>query len=582
MNRAVPAALAAAYVAAPLLLAPGLLLGFDITPKILVVLLAAAVCLAFPGEIWPGLRAAWRDRVGRWFLILLGAHAVSLALSTALSQNPAVSFAGSRWRQLGFPVELAVAVLAAAALGYFWGRPEKRETILGPLTVVSIPLAIYAILQYFGIDPILPRALYYAGQEDWAVVRPPATFGHAAYFATWAAPAVYLAWWRASEAKGWRQAAAVVAAGLLVTAVVLSGTRGALIGLFFGMLLTRSRWRRLRSRRALTTAAILAMAFVAFLLSPGGLRLRTRMIWSVEDYQGGARPWLWPESSALGWERPLTGHGLETFTAAYAWVRSEALAQRYPDQSEESPHNIFLDAWTSRGLLGTFPLAGIGVLVLVSRRRRSTAGGAFLAALAANQFVAFTAMTEAMLYLSAVLAVASGRAVRKEEPMPRWGRAVGVAVALGLVIFALQLAAAERAAERARRLALAGDTAAAFAAYRDAATAAPAGRDYGEWFVRALYGSEAFTPDWAETALVELAPEASESPADARYLQAALLAEAGRPAADVESALLSAIAAAPSWYKPRLKLAQVLSATGRAEEARQWAESAARLNPAER
>ena len=580
MNGAVRIALIGGFAVAPLLLAPGVAFSFDVTPKTAIVLLAAALCLAFPSGAWPGLRAAWRERFGRWFLILLGLRGLGLVAATALSQNPGVSFAGSRWRQLGLPAELALTALAAAALGYVWGRPERRRALLDWVAAVSIPVSAYAILQYFGIDPLLPRELYYAGQEEWAVVRPPSTFGHAGYFATWAAPAVFLAWWRATEAKGWRQALAVTAAGLLVIAIVLSGTRGALIGLVLGLLMARSRWPRLRSRRVLTTAAIVAMAFLAFVLSPAGARLRTRMIWSAQDYQGGARPWLWPESLALGAERPLTGHGLETFTAAYSRVRSEELALRYPDQTEESPHNVFLDTWVSQGLLGTAALAGITVLALLSARRRGMAGGAFVAALAANQFLAFTAMTEAILLLCATLSVAPGRAAPGGSARTSaWGRAVGGLAAMALVVFALQLAAAETEAERARQLVQAGRVPEAFQAYRRAEALSPPGRHYGEWFARTLYASEAFTADWADTALAELDPERSESPADARYLQAALMAEAGRPASEVESALLASIAAAPTWYKPRWKLAQVLQATGRPDEARPWAESAERLQP---
>lgn len=582
MNASPRAALIAAFAVAPVLLTPGLLLAFDVTPKTVVVLLAASLCLAFPGEIWSGLRAAWQDRAGRWFLLLLGLRALALTLATVFSQNPWLSLTGSRWRQLGLPVELALTVLAAAALGYLWGRPERRGPLLDALSLAAVPIGLYAVLQYFGVDPLLPRALYYAGEEEWAVVRPPSTFGHAGYFATWAAPAGYLLWWRATEAKGWRQTLAVAAAGLLAIAVVLSGTRGALLGLFLGMLMMRSHWRRPRSRRALATLAIVALAFVAFLLSPSGLRLRTRIVWSAQDYQGGARPWLWPESAALGLDRPLLGHGLETFAAAYSSVRSADLARRYPDQTEESPHNIFLDAWVSQGLLGAAALGGLCLLPLLGGRRRGLAGGALVTALAANQFLAFTAMTEAMLLLCAALVLAHGRAARHDSArIPAWTRGLLGVGALALIVFALQLAVAELEAERARRLVQAGRVSEAFQAYRESESVSPPGRSYGEWFARALYGSRAFTPDWAGALLAELDPPRSESPADARYLQAALMAEAGRPAAEIESALLASIAAAPTWYKPRLKLARVLQATGRPDEAREWAESAERLAAAE-
>ena len=572
MNGAARVALVGAFAVAPVALAPGLLLAFDVTPKIVIVLAATGIVAAFPREYWSGVRAAWSDRWGRWFLLLLAARSVALVAATVFSQNPDVSFAGSRWRQLGLPVELALTLLATATLGYVWSRPERRAALLDALAVAAIPISVYGVFQYFGVDPLLPRGLYYAGEQEWAVVRPPSTFGHAGYFATWAAPAAVLLWGRAREA---RKPLAFAASGLLLVAIVLSGTRGALVGLLVGVIVAAPGWRVLRSRRTLAAAAIVAVAALAFALSPGGLRLRTRVIWSAQDYQGGARPWLWRDAAVLGARRPLVGHGLETFAAEYSRVRSEGLAVRYPDQVEESPHNVFLDAWVSQGLLGTAALAGLCVVAL---RRRTADVAAFAAALAANQFLSFTAMTEAIFLLCAVMVVAPQEpAPGMALPVGRGLRAAGAIAALGFVAFAAMLSAAEVEAERARRLVQAGHMTDAVAAFRRAEAAAPPGRSYGEWFARVLYGAETFSPEWADTGLRALAAGPSESPADAHYLAAALKAVAGRSVAEVEDALLAAVDAAPSWYKPRWKLAQALQAMGRNQEARKWAESADRL-----
>ena len=568
-------ALIGAYAAAPLAVAPGLLLAFDITPKTVLVLCAAALALAFPGAAWPGLRTAWRDRAGRWFLICLGAHAAAALLATAFSSNPALSFAGSRWRQLGLPMELALCVLAAAVLGWVWGRAERRGLLLDAVAFAAVPISGYAMLQYFGIDPFLPAGLYYAGDEEWAVVRPPSTFGHAGYFATWAASAVFLIAGRARESGGvWRY----VSAGLLVLAVILSGTRGALVGMVAGLLAAGPSLRRLRSRRVLAAAALVVAAVAAFLLSSAGTRLRTRVIWSAEDYQGGARPWLWRDALALGLRAPLTGHGPETFTAEYSRVRSQELAVRFPDQTEESPHNIFLDAWVARGLPGAAALLGLSAVVLLGARRRPSEAAAFAAALAANQFLSFTAMTEAMFLLAAVLAVAHGGAALDAKGRP--GRALRLTLgagALALAEFAGELFLGEVYAERARQALVAARVPEAVGLYLSAQKAAPIGGSYGEWFAGALYGAQASAPQWAGKALEALADGRGESPADAHYLKAALLAQAGRPPLEVETALHAAIDASPNWYKPQWKLAQALQLLDREAEALTWAESADRL-----
>ena len=93
-----PYFLAGALAAIALILAPGITFTFDIAPK-LVVLLVAAALAAFP------LR---RSR----FLYLTVVTILSLAVSTALSARPSLSFFGSGWRRYGALAQLAVLLLA--------------------------------------------------------------------------------------------------------------------------------------------------------------------------------------------------------------------------------------------------------------------------------------------------------------------------------------------------------------------------------------------------------------------------------------------------------------------------------------
>src|SRR5260370_7873951 len=76
---------AAALALIALILTPGLLFYFDVTPKLIVLLIAGGVALV------PVRRSK--------LTVLVELTFVSLALSTALSPNPALSFYGPRWRQ---------------------------------------------------------------------------------------------------------------------------------------------------------------------------------------------------------------------------------------------------------------------------------------------------------------------------------------------------------------------------------------------------------------------------------------------------------------------------------------------------
>jgi len=105
---------AIAFIA--LILTPGLLFYFDVTPKLLVLLVAAGVSLV----------PMRRSRLMGLVLLTLR----SLAVSTALSPNPALSFYGTRWRQYG-------ALAQAAVLMFAWALSAQTERIGMILRVVS-------------------------------------------------------------------------------------------------------------------------------------------------------------------------------------------------------------------------------------------------------------------------------------------------------------------------------------------------------------------------------------------------------------------------------------------------------------
>src|SRR5580698_9622474 len=211
MNFVLP--VAAALVA--ILILPGGSFYFDVAPKAAVVLVGAALAV----------NLLKRDR----FSILLGASTAATLLATVFSTNPWMSFYGSTWRRDGVVVEIAIFILAAAV-----GTPQN---LLRFVTFASIPVAIYAILQYFGIDPILAPAGYHFGAGEFMIVRPPATLGHAAYLATFLLFAVFAA---AAEKSPWR----FLPMGLCAFAIVLSGTRAGVLGLIVGAAIGMIRQRK--------------------------------------------------------------------------------------------------------------------------------------------------------------------------------------------------------------------------------------------------------------------------------------------------------------------------------------------------
>src|SRR5689334_22503881 len=84
---------------AALIITPGSLFYYDVTPKIVVLLAGTGVSLAWAA--FAGLRVSGKSRLFVGFSALLAWNAVSLAISTAISSRPGLSLFGTNWRRYG-------------------------------------------------------------------------------------------------------------------------------------------------------------------------------------------------------------------------------------------------------------------------------------------------------------------------------------------------------------------------------------------------------------------------------------------------------------------------------------------------
>src|SRR5271155_2576153 len=96
-------AIAAVLALTPLLILPGLVFYYDVTPKVCVALIGAAIglLLLLRDSKLAGAQRLWADPVGRWFCILMALQIISLLVSTVFSTNPALSWNGGNWRRMG-------------------------------------------------------------------------------------------------------------------------------------------------------------------------------------------------------------------------------------------------------------------------------------------------------------------------------------------------------------------------------------------------------------------------------------------------------------------------------------------------
>jgi len=611
----------------PLAIAPGWFFYFDVTPKVVLLLAGTAVAAIWWTAAGGGAGFYRSSRAARWFLWSVCGMAVSLAVSTLASVNPAISLGGTNWRYWGLVTQLAALGFAFIVAAYCGGRPARLRIVLRGIAASGVLVAGYGIAQYFGWDPLLDARGYHVGEGVWAIVRPPSTLGHADYSANWLLFAVFAgaALAMSEQQAPWRWLAwAAVAAGSV--AIVLSGTRAALLGLGAGGVFAIL-WRRLpgpesqsspaaapapapannsshwwgRRFRFIFLALGIMAASVAFYVSPAGAQLRARVHWALQEPAGGARLLLWRDSLRMAAARWPAGYGPETFIASFALHQSAELSRAFPDFYHESPHNILLDALVAQGVAGPvllLALAGSGFAAAIAVRqqargvRRNAAAGALAAGLAAmtisEQFTCFTLPTGLAYYaiVAMLVSLAIPAALSPWPPSRRWPRvAAAVACAAILLFFGARLWAAETALAAVRRdldANLLEDAAQRYTEYERWRWPGPSA---DLWYSRRLAqiagsGSERLIRMQAfqEAGLAaQHATRTSESAFNAYYNLAAFYAR-GNDFARTEQSLRTAISYAPNWFKTHWMLAQVLEAAGRLKEAETEAASAVSLD----
>jgi len=572
----------------PLILTPHLLFYYDVTPKVAVLLAGAALALPLtwrePRTCSPGLRIlAW----------LLAAQAVSLALSTATSTDPALSLGGGAWRRFGLITQAAMLLFVWPAAQYTAGDSRRLLRLLRMIAAAGIPAALYGILQYFGWDPLIDPAKYHIGVAPFTIVRPPGTLGYVSYFATYLLTVIFAgaALAIADDSRAWKLAGALAGA-LAIVAVILTGTRAAILGLGVGATFLALWLGRPMRRRALAASALAAAVLAGFYFSPAGEMLRSRARWFAEDPLGGGRLLLWRDSLRMAGARWPLGFGLETFSTYFPRYQSAELAKQYPQFYQESPHNIFLDALVSQGLVGLALLLAVTVLGfyaiwrMENRRLAAALGAALAATLVSQQFTSFILPTAVFFYLTIALLV--GQAflpVHDPKTRPRSLLLLPAALSLLFIAYAVSLTVADAVLARTDRLVRAGNPTEAVALHRRFAPWQPPGMRTDLWYSRAIGGVALSDPNRQEAVALHrealaAAVRASRTAEDREnaWLNLAFFYGLDNDYPHTEQSLRAAIEFAPHWFKPHWLLAQVLAAGGHLAQARAEADQAADLN----
>jgi O-antigen ligase len=579
----------------PLVITPGLLSYFDITPKIAILLFGASLALLCRRENERNLRLLLSTSAGRWFARLLGATWLAAAIASAFSLHAALSLNGGNWRRFGLVSQSAVLLFTLLAVAWLAADRRNILTLLRAACASGALASMYGVAQYFGWDPLLPATAYQIGEGAFTIVRPPGTLGHADYFAAWLVVIAFFSVALARlEEKRWRRISAGGVCALAITAIVLSGTRSALLGLIAGGVLLAIVERPRKRKSALTIGLASLAAVVLFFFSPAGAKLKARLHWSLDDARGGARLPLWRDSFQMSMHRPIAGFGPESFATEFPQFESLELARAYPDFYHESPHNIFLDALTTEGALGLLALLGVCSLGVVAARKalrsEDDVPAALVAALAGTllcqQFTVFIPATALYFFLIVGLLVVGSPPV---NPAPtsarstvfRWLFPAGIAAALFFAYFATRLLIADASLASAHRQIESEDARGAAQAYqvelRWKLPGSGADLSYSRDMQQLAGHSKDFaTQLQARQHAMEAGIRATSTAEDRQnaWFNLATLFAAENNVAATERSLRNAIAWAPNWFKPHWSLAQLLEMTDRHSEALSEAQSA--------
>ena len=343
----------------------------------------------------------WRSALAHPIVIALGAFFISLVVSTIFAVNNYRAFWGDVERAEGFFGMLHYGVFFLLLLRFFGAR--EWGGFMKVLFIGGLVLTFYGVLEYFGVKNF-PFAIQPVLNAD--TVRVSSLVGNSAFLAThmlllvvFAGIFIYFKKDKLqTESRLWSYLA-LGAAALAVPTIFFTQTRGAILGLIFGV----GVWVLLmamgfsRSSRRVRNAAIAALVGLACLSGvfwvtrsasvwqsiPGLDRLARTESLTTKDASTQTRLITWKVSWEAFKEKPAIGWGPENFLVAYEKHYNPDYAL-YGETWLDRAHNKVFDVLVTQGSFGLLAYLAIFIAAAYAIvRRRRPEGALILAGLAA-------------------------------------------------------------------------------------------------------------------------------------------------------------------------------------------------------
>jgi O-antigen ligase/tetratricopeptide (TPR) repeat protein len=301
------------------------------------------------------------------------------ALATLTSVAPVTSLMGNYERGQGLLTLSAMLALGGAAAAL--ARKGGTLMLAAALGASAFPAGLYGIVQRLGLDPVpwlgdvVTRVSGPAGSSvmlgaQLAMALP---FGLLCSQRAWQEARL-----RASTLATWRLLAWLAISAVSVIGLALTASRGPLLGLAAAMWASvLATTKSLRARLAVSSAGLLAVAFVVLLNLPGTplqpiaqLPLFERLSTALNPQRSTTRVrlYLWQGSAqalAVRPERLVTGYGPDATDRIWAAHYPPMLAYDEPrGYVPDRAHNLALDRLLSAGAVGLFSALALFAAIL--------------------------------------------------------------------------------------------------------------------------------------------------------------------------------------------------------------------------
>jgi O-antigen ligase/Tfp pilus assembly protein PilF len=307
------------------------------------------------------------------------AYVGAIALSTLLGIIPRASLFGSFENRMGFITYLCFFVCAVGLVLGLDGKESRLRVTAITISSTSLLVSTYALAQFFGFEPFISPELYTFNSTYDPIVRVASSLGHADYlgnFLLYTTPLNFALTFGLCGPIRWLPLAS---ASMSLCAIVVSGTRGAWLGIIVGLvcLVVLSLKGRVVKPGDIQGSKAVALAVILVVI----ITVTTYAITSADGFQsviargkqtlaeglsGAGRTLLWRDGISMVPHYAVPGCGPEAFRLAFLPYRSEDLSKLAPQVINESSHNSYLDMIISFGIFGLITFVALIVLTTMT------------------------------------------------------------------------------------------------------------------------------------------------------------------------------------------------------------------------